>query len=432
MKKQILRQRFLKKVFSSVLVMGFSFSLLVPTEASATLLFFTEEDGTVADTYHLDLNDSADNIQLEFGSSSGAQLEYDVNEDEFSINRDVDFLENEALNFRVENLATADTCDATVKGMLYHDTVNFHSYICDGTEWDQIDNEEGAGVYIQYSVDGSTNWHDTFTAGDLYMQVKIGNDGTWSDPMKFIGDNGLDGQDGTNGSLWYNGSGFPPVILGTETDMYIDNDTGNYYQKITGTWTLQGNLKGPQGDPGSQGPQGDPGPVGPQGIQGETGPQGETGEQGPQGIPGPPGAPGLPGVDGEDGNIWLNGSGVPATGLGEDEDYYLNDDNGDYYLKIAGTWTLQGNLTGPAGSDGADGADGADGPQGPQGDPGPQGIQGDPGPAGADGVDGADGLDGATWYNGTGVPGSGLGVDNDYYLNDDNGDYYTKPPLKFV
>ncbi len=130
----------------------------------------------------------------------------------------------------------------------------------------------------------------------------------------------------------------------------MDNDTGDYYKKISGTWTLQGNLEGPAGADGADGAQG------PQGIQG---PQGDTGATGATGATGPAGADG---VDGADGATWYNGSGVPASGLGVDDDFYLDNDTGDYYKKIAGTWTLQGNLEGPTG------------PQGPQGPAGPMGT----------------------------------------------------------
>jgi hypothetical protein len=42
-------------------------------------------------------------------------------------------------------------------------------------------------------------------------------------------------------------------------------------------------------------------------------------------------------------------AGVPSSGLGIDNDFYINSSNGDYYLKVSGSWVLQGNLTGPAG-----------------------------------------------------------------------------------
>ena len=84
--------------------------------------------------------------------------------------------------------------------------------------------------------------------------------------------------------------------------------------------------------------------------------KGDQGDQGQQGIQGPTGCQGPAGNDGAVGSVWHNGSGVPGAGLGADGDYYLNDDNGDYYKKVTGSWVLQDNLkgdtgaTGPAGS----------------------------------------------------------------------------------
>ena len=45
----------------------------------------------------------------------------------------------------------------------------------------------------------------------------------------------------------------------------------------------------------------------------------------------------------------LTGSGAPSSGLGKDGDFYLDTVSADYYTKAAGTWTLQGTLTGGGG-----------------------------------------------------------------------------------
>lgn len=84
------------------------------------------------------------------------------------------------------------------------------------------------------------------------------------------------------------------------------------------------------------------------------------------------------------GSAWLNGTAVPAPALGNDGDYYLRTTNGDVYAKASGAWTVVANITGPAGTPGA------------------------------------------TWYNGAGVPASGLGVNGDYYLRTTNSDVYFK------
>jgi hypothetical protein len=82
--------------------------------------------------------------------------------------------------------------------------------------------------------------------------------------------------------------------------------------------------------------------------------------------------------------------------------------------------------TGATGPEGPQGATGATGAKGDTGDTGATGLEGATGATGADGADGVDGADGAVWWNGTGTPGSSLGVDGDFYLDLDNGDVYNK------
>lgn len=212
------------------------------------------------------------------------------------------------------------------------------------------------------------------------------------------GDPGPQGPAGDDGATWYNGSGAPAGALGAVGDMYLNNDSGDYYEKTgTSTWTLTGNLEGPQGPTGAQGTpgsgvnwrgtwdagtayatddgvehqgsawianqatvagdepgvstkwdlwvaKGDTGPQGPAGADGATGPQG------PQGDPGPTGPTGPQGPAGEDGSTWHDGNGAPGGGTGVVGDFYLDNDTGDYYEKTGvSSWTLRGNLTGPQG-----------------------------------------------------------------------------------
>lgn len=101
-------------------------------------------------------------------------------------------------------------------------------------------------------------------------------------------------------------------------------------------------LTGKQGADGVPGPQGEPGATGATGATGPTGPTGPAGANGTNGTDG---------TDGVDGSKWYNAAGAPGTGTGVVGDYYLNDTNGDVYEKTgASTWTLIGNITGPAGS----------------------------------------------------------------------------------
>lgn len=111
------------------------------------------------------------------------------------------------------------------------------------------------------------------------------------------------------------------------------------------------------------------------------------------GSTGATGAAGSTGAAGADGKTWHNGSGAPSDVTGVNGDFYLDTTADAYYgPKAAGTWSGTGptSLIGPAGATGAAGADGSE------------------------------------WYEGTGAPGGGLGVNGDFYLNDANGDVYQK------
>lgn len=144
---------------------------------------------------------------------------------------------------------------------------------------------------------------------------------------------------------WWTGSGAPgsnPSAL--NGDLYLDTSgNGNVYQLQSGTWVLQTSLKGPQGTTGNTGPRG---------------------------------------------SEWFTGSGAPGTVSGaQSGDFYLDTSAGGYYSYNGSTWTLQGNLTGP---------------------------QGTQGPTGAS----------STWRTGSGAPAAGLGANGDMYLNTANGDVY--------
>lgn len=75
---------------------------------------------------------------------------------------------------------------------------------------------------------------------------------------------------------------------------------------------------------------------------------------------------------------------------------------------------LMGNIKGPQGNPGA------------QGNPGVQGDSGPTGPAGSPGTPGSNGTPGTVWFTGATLPGSGVGVDGDYFLNSVTGDYHQK------
>lgn len=133
----------------------------------------------------------------------------------------------------------------------------------------------------------------------------------WNNGTTTWDESGTAGPPGTDGSLWYNSSGAPAGGTGVVGDWALDTAAGaglgDVYEKTgVATWTLRGNIRGASGAAGAAG------------------------------------------------SVWRDGAGAPAGGLGLVGDFYLNTSNGDYYEKTgASTWTLRGNLTGPAGTAGS-------------------------------------------------------------------------------
>ena len=96
----------------------------------------------------------------------------------------------------------------------------------------------------------------------------------------------------------------------------------------------------------------------------------------------------IKGEPGKDGTSIRHGQGTPAQTLGNDGDSYIDMENWDYYLKVAGSWIKTGNLKGGQGDRGETG------PQGPQGDKGDTGEQGPKGDTGSQGETGPQGEQG--------------------------------------
>jgi len=161
------------------------------------------------------------------------------------------------------------------------------------------------------------------------------------------------------------------------------------------------------------------------------------------------------------GSIWYSDIGLPATDLGNENDFYLRQSNGDVYQKEdPASWGSPiTNLKGVSGTDGANGTSfrfgagvpadtlGLDGDSyvdtsvptiklytkaaGTWSDSGLtlKGEQGDAGTNGTDGTNGTNGTDGSDGFSfrqGVGVPLVSLGNDGDSYLDSANGDIYLK------
>ena len=83
---------------------------------------------------------------------------------------------------------------------------------------------------------------------------------------------------------WRYGATAPSTALGNIGDFYLNTATGDvHYKSAATTWTLTGNIKGPQGNVGATGATGPAGATGATGPAGVAGPIGATGPQGPAG-----------------------------------------------------------------------------------------------------------------------------------------------------
>ena len=102
-------------------------------------------------------------------------------------------------------------------------------------------------VVLNYSIDGATLWHETYTEGDLYVRVSTDGESTWSGAMKFIGDDGEAGADGTDGNTILSGA-VDPTTEGEDGDFYLNTTSWDVFKKISGEWSLQGNIKGASGE----------------------------------------------------------------------------------------------------------------------------------------------------------------------------------------
>lgn len=74
---------------------------------------------------------------------------------------------------------------------------------------------------------------DTPPRGPQGEQGEDGADGA-------AGPAGPAGTDGTDGNAHYVGNGAPAGGLGSDGDIYTDADNGDIYEKVTGSWSLQG------------------------------------------------------------------------------------------------------------------------------------------------------------------------------------------------
>ena len=199
----------------------------------------------------------------------------------------------------------------------------------------------GQGIYASFSVDGSTNWHATPAADDLYIRFATGTArpaegaGTWGTAIRFVGEDGEDGEDGSGSGMGggSDGTGFYASfsINGStnwhETpaaaDLYIRFATGTERpMESSSDWGTAIRFVGADGSNGNDGNDGNPG------------------------TPGTPGTPGAPGASVE---IEFSANGTDWHGTVASNDTHIR-----FRVGTSGTWQAKRFV----------GRDGATGPRG--------------------------------------------------------------------
>ena len=158
--------------------------------------------------------------------------------------------------------------------------------------------------------------------------------------------NGVNGEDGADGTCMRTGESNPSDDLGQNGDSYINTITWDYFVKENDAWVFKGNIKGTAGANGSAGTDGvSVSSVAKTGSNGLVDTYTITYSDGTSST-----FEITNGDNGTNGNTILVGIGAPtgATG-GVDGDSYIDSSTWNYYLKVSNNWELQGNIKGADG-----------------------------------------------------------------------------------
>ena len=117
--------------------------------------------GTNADKFIIDYDDTVGvggSVELQFGQTLAATLKYDVTNNWFEFNQDVNLAQNEIKNVAIDNQAAAPPTPVT--GQIYHNITDNNTYIWNGTSWDIV-----AGTRVKEIV-FNAEYEDAVFVGD--------------------------------------------------------------------------------------------------------------------------------------------------------------------------------------------------------------------------------------------------------------------------
>ena len=118
-----------------------------------------------------------------------------------------------------------------VNGQLWIASDTGHLYLSDGVQWQDVGQLEGDQGEVGPRGVSITSVSKTGTAGVVDLYTVTYSDSTTSTFTV------------TNANTWLTGV-VAPTTQGNNGDLYLDTNTNYYYKKSTGTWTLQGTLRG--------------------------------------------------------------------------------------------------------------------------------------------------------------------------------------------
>ena len=253
------------------------------------------------------------------------------------------------------------------------------------------------------------DWYINLSSGAVYRKT---GSSTWT----------LQGNiKGADGDAWHSGSGAPSSSLGSVGDWYFRTSSDQIYQKTaSSTWTLRTTIAPPKWTSSSSNPSSGSGSVGDYHLNTSTGDvYRKTGSSTwtKQGN-----------IKGGDGDAWHSGSGAPSSSLGSVGDWYFRTSSDQIYQKTASsTWTLRTTIAAPKWTSSSSNPSSSSGSVGDYhlntstGD-----VYRKTGSSTWTKQGNIKGGDGDAWHSGSGAPSSSLGSVGDWYFRTSSDQIYQK------
>ncbi|MDD4822220.1 MAG: hypothetical protein PHI48_06645 [Bacteroidales bacterium] len=138
-----------------------------------------------------------------------------------------DFSYSASLTGTPTGVTWVDAPPAAVAGQYLWMRTTIYTPKADNSGWDagtptysRLGGEKGTNAPAakpQYSVDGSTSWHDTFAQGDIWMHLSVDGGTTYGSAVRIVGEKGDIGADGQKQIYYKYDFSYSPSLSGTPT-----------------------------------------------------------------------------------------------------------------------------------------------------------------------------------------------------------------------